>query len=153
MPIKSCNVMQKSQAKWMNLFQSDFVKPQWLHILPIFLISNEKARFQQHWFDKPGNKLLKQSFRMLPYCTMSGGIFFVGLRLLTLKTHWILLWVSIQYMVTINHHKKNQKTKKRETRYYTDDYIPYLLLWKLSIKTNWFTCGWINICFVFFFRK
>ena len=27
MPIKSCNVMQKSQAKWMNLFQSDFVEP------------------------------------------------------------------------------------------------------------------------------
>ena len=26
-PIKSCNVMQKSQTKGMNLFQSDFVKP------------------------------------------------------------------------------------------------------------------------------
>ena len=25
-PIKSCNVMQKSQTKGMNLFQSDFIK-------------------------------------------------------------------------------------------------------------------------------
>ena len=44
--------MQKSQAKRMNLFQSDFVKPLWPNILPIILIGFEKVPFQRHWYDK-----------------------------------------------------------------------------------------------------
>ena len=44
--------MQKSQAKCMNLFQSDFVKPLWLKILLEILIGYQKVRLQKHWYDK-----------------------------------------------------------------------------------------------------
>ena len=44
---KNCN-----RRLEMNLFQSDFVKPLWLRILPIILISYKKVLFQRHWFDK-----------------------------------------------------------------------------------------------------
>ena len=36
----------------MDLFQSDFIKHLWLHILPIILIGYEKVRFQRRWYDK-----------------------------------------------------------------------------------------------------
>ena len=51
-PIKSCNVIQKSQAEWTDLFQSDFIKHLWLHILQIILIGYEKVHFQRGWYDK-----------------------------------------------------------------------------------------------------
>ena len=56
-------------------------------------------------------------------------------------------------MVTTDHHEKrrNLKTKKREARYYTDEYIPCLLLWILAMKNDWFACGWVYICFLSFF--
>ena len=67
-------------------------------------------------------------------------------------------------MVTTDHHKKNQKTekpknqktKKRETRYYTDDYS---LPGSLNTRhEKWLICLWLNlhlfcVFFIFIFCK
>ena len=56
-------------------------------------------------------------------------------------------------MVTTDHHKKKKtKTKKRETRYYADNYF---LPASLNIRgEKWLICLWLNLhVFLCFFMK
>ena len=52
----------------MNLLQSDFFKPSWLHILPIILIGYKEVRFQQHWYDKQAHYLVINCLNNLLEC-------------------------------------------------------------------------------------
>ena len=53
MPIKSNVMLCKNRSQnEIYLFQSDFVKALWLHILPMILINYKKVRSQGHWYDK-----------------------------------------------------------------------------------------------------